>query len=98
MMLVPTFDGHASSFANYEENVISRNQISTLDPQKRAANLLLHVSDIARKVCVPVGKDSVGNADGVALILRISRGRFAPEAIDSIFQDMVKISHFKRTG
>ena len=72
-MHVPAFDGRASSFANYEAKVISRDQISTLGPQERSANLLLHMSDIARKVCMSVGKGSVGNVDGAALILRILR-------------------------
>ena len=35
---------------------------------------------------------------GVAHILRISRERFAPDAIASIFQDVVKFMYLKRTG
>ena len=87
---MPMFDGHASSLANYEEKVTSRNQISTSDPQKRAANLLWHMTDSGREACMSVGKDVIGNADGAAHILRISRERFAPDAIDSTFQDVAK--------
>ena len=95
-MHLPAFDGHASWYASYDEQVILRGQIATVDPPKRAANLLLHMSDIARRVCMSVGNDSIGNVDGVALILRIFRGRLAPDAIDSIFEDMVRFTYFKR--
>ena len=56
-----------------DEKVSLRNQRVTLDSQKRAVNLFLHFADIARKVCMSAGKDSVGNAGGVALIVRIFR-------------------------
>ena len=62
-----------SSSGEDEEKVSLRNQIATLGPQGRAANLFLHMSDIARKVCMSAEKDSVGNMVGVALILRIFR-------------------------
>ena len=96
-MQVPMSDGSASSFANYEEKVTSWGQISSLGPRKRAANLLLNMSDVARKVCMSVGKDDVGNAGGVAQILKILRERFAPDAINSVFLDVVKFLYFKRT-
>ena len=70
VMHVPVFEEHASSSANYEEIATLRNQISTMDPQKRAANLLLRMADVARKVCVTAGKDVIGNVEGVAQILR----------------------------
>ena len=44
-----------------------------------------------------VRKDDVGNIDGAGQISKISRERFAPDAIDSIFQDMLKFTYFKRT-
>ena len=67
-----------------------RYQISSSDPQERAANLLLRMTDVARVVCMSVGTDAVGNVDGAPRILRISRERFAPDAIDSILQDVEK--------
>ena len=96
LMDVPVFDGHASPFAHYEETVTLWNRIATTDPQKRAANLLFHETDAARKVCMAAGKDGVGNIDRAARILRILGERFAPEAIDSIFQDMAKFMYFER--
>ena len=66
-------------------------------PAEKAAHLLWHMSDVSWKVCLPGGKDVIGNADGVEQILEILRGRFAHDAIGSIFQDMAKFMYFKRT-
>ena len=54
------------------------------------------MSGVARKVCMSVGKDAVGSADGVTQILRKLRERFAPDAIDSVFQGVVRFMCFKR--
>ena len=66
--------------------------------QKPAANLLSHMTDVARKVCATLGKDVIGNSDGAAHILRNLRERFAPVAIDSIFQETARFMYFKRTA
>ena len=55
------------------------------------------MSDVARKVCLAISKDVVGNMDGVEAILKISRHRFAPDKVDCIFQDIHKFANFKRT-
>ena len=62
-----------------------------------AAHSHLHMSDVARKVCLSVGRNVIGNLDEAEQISRIQRERFAPDAIDSIFQDLVKFMNFKRT-
>ena len=95
-MRVPVFDRHASSFANHEGKVALWAQIPTTEPQKRAANLLLHMTDVAGRVCMSVGKDVIGNIDGVAHTPRILRERFAPDAIGSILQDVAKFTYLKR--
>ena len=89
---VPKFDGRARPFANYEEKVTLRKRTPALGPEKKAAHLLLHMSDVARKVCLPVGRDVIGNLDGAEQILKIPRERFAPDAIDSVFQDIANLS------
>ena len=55
------------------------------------------MSDVARKVCLTVGKDVVGNMDGVEAILKILRRRSAPDKVDCTFQDISKFMNFKRT-
>ena len=47
---------------------------------------------------MPAGKDAIGDLDSAEQISRISRERFAPDAIDSILWDMVKFMYFKRTA
>ena len=96
-IVAPSFDGKRDSFLNYEEKVLIWRNISPLPPEQKASHLLLHMSDVARKVCLSVGKDVVGNLDGVEAILKILRHRFAPDKIDCIFQDIYKFSNFKRT-
>ena len=83
---VPKFDGHAGPFANYEEKVTLRKRLSTMGPGKKAAHLLLRTSDVARKVCLSVGRDFIENSENAEQILKISRERVAPNAIDSILQ------------
>ena len=95
-IVVPSFDGKRNSFLNYEEKVLIWRNISPLPPDQKASHLLLHMSDVARKVCLTAGKDVVGNMDGVEAILKILRHRFAPDKIDCIFQDIYKFSNFKR--
>ena len=93
---VPKFDGRAGSSANYEEKVNLRKRIPAMDPAEKAAHLLLHTSDVARKVCSSVGEDAIGNLGGAGRISKIPRDRFARDAIDSIFQGMAKFMYFKR--
>ena len=59
----PKFDGRAGSFANYEETVNLRKRISAMGPGKEAAHLLLHMSDVARTVCLSAGRGVFGNLD-----------------------------------
>ena len=84
--------------ANYEEKVLLRGRASAMGPEKKAAHLLLHMSDVARKVCLSAGRYAIVNLDGAEKISKILRGRYAPDAIDSNFQDMVELMYFQRTG
>ena len=94
---VPSFDGQPLSFTNYDVNVIPRNRIATLDPAKRASNLLLNMADVARKICVAGGKDCIGGNGGAQQILRIFRGCSAPDAIGAMHQGVATFMDFKRT-
>ena len=57
---VPKLYGPAGSFANYEETLTLRKCNSAMDPAKKAARLLLHMLDVARKVCLSIGRDVIG--------------------------------------
>ena len=67
-----------------------------MDPEKKAAHLLLHMSDVALTVCVTAGEDVIGNLYRLEQMLRIPRKCFAPDAIGSIFQDVVTLMYFRR--
>ena len=94
---VPKFDGHAGSFANYEEDVNFRKRMSAMGPERKAAHLPPHISDVARRVCLSVGRGVFGDLDSSEQILKIPRGRLAPDATASTFQDTVKFLRFRRT-
>ena len=87
-IVAPSFGGKRNSLLNYEEKVSIWRNISPLPPDQKASYLLLRMSDVSRKVCLAVGKDVVGNMDGVEAILKILRHRFAPDKIDCVFQDL----------
>ena len=80
-----------------EEKVLLSKRAPAMDPEKKAAHLRLHMSDFARKVCLPVGWGRIDNLDGLDQILKILRERFAPDAVDLISQDMAKFWYFERT-
>ena len=94
---VPAFGGKGSSFSGYEQLVSLWPQVTTLEPAKGAAALILQMSDVARHACVTTGKDHVIYGDGVRRIMEISRDRCAPDAVDAIYQGIVRIMHYKRT-
>ena len=83
---IPMCDGYATSYPNCGEKVTLWDRICPLGSQKRAATLFSHMSDVARRVCMTLGKDLILNNDGVQHILRIQRGLFAPDAIDCVLR------------
>ena len=93
---VPELGGNSGSFANYEAKETLWKKILTMGPDKKAAHLLLHMSDVARDFCVTAGEDVRGNSERADQISKISRGRLAPDAIDSSFQDVAKSMYSKR--
>ena len=94
---VPGFDGKGSSYIIYEQQVRLWRQVANLDPSKRAAALILQVETVARQVCLAAGSDSVANNDGAEQILGILKDYFAPDAVDSAFQEVARFLQFKRT-
>ena len=78
----PKFDGSGGSSANYEAKVLLWRRAPAMDPAKKAIQSLLHMSDVARRVCLSVGRDVIDSLDGAEQISRIARERFAPGDID----------------
>ena len=94
---IPTFDRNPLSFASYGTQGTSRNQISHIEPGERAANFMLHANNIARQVCMTIGKDYIADDNGAYHLLRISRGRCDDYAVDAVYQEVAKFLHFERT-
>ena len=61
-----------------------RQRVPAMELERKAAHLLLHKSDVTRKVCLSVGRDVLDNLDGAKQILRLFRELFAPGANYSI--------------
>ena len=91
-------DGKAPSLPIFEEVEMPQGRIPTLGPRKRAANSLLRITDIAREVCMTVGEDHSGGNDVAQQISRILRERFAPDAINSTYPDVLKFTNIRRAG
>ena len=68
-----------------------------MEPGENAATLILQMDDVARQVCMTAGKDHVMNIDAPQQLPAIMRERFAPDAIDSLYREVVLFLHFKRT-
>ena len=87
-----------SSLINYEQQVRPWRQATSRDPSKRAAALILRMGTVAHQVCSAAGSDIVANNDGVDRILAILRAYFAPEAVESGNQEVVRSPQLKRTA
>ena len=95
-LAVPPSGGTGSPFASYEQQVIPRGQIPAQKPGEEAATLILQMRDFARHVCITLGMGHVMQPDGFRQMLRLSRKRFAPDAVHTVYQEVVRFSHFKR--
>ena len=73
-------------------------QVTTAEPAKMAAALILQMSDVARQVCMTSEKGRIMNDDGVHQITRFARDRLAADAVDAIYQDVVRLTRYERAG
>ena len=53
---------------------------------------------VARDVCMAVGNDQIADPYGVAKISQVPNDYFAPDAVDSISEDAVRISDLEQTA
>ena len=82
---VPTFNGEASSFLDYEQRVILRNGSTEIPPEKRSTLLILHMGPAARQVCMSSGADILMEGCDVTLVAQVLRDYFQPNEVDRIF-------------
>ena len=93
---VPSFDGKASSFLDYEQRVQLWLNTTEIPEEKRATSLLLHMDTVARQVCLNSGGDVMMNGADAALVLQALRQYFQPDAVDQVFQQIDKFMKFRR--
>ena len=76
----------------------SRRYCGPKSPIWGAAALILRMRDVACQACVTSGRNYIMPGDGAQQILRISRGHYAPDAVDAIYREVDRFAHVKRTA
>ena len=94
---LPIFGGNGAFSQRRVQQVRLWMRMTKMEPSSRAAALVLNVNSVARQVCLSAGGDHLENTDGVSRALEILRNFFAPEAPDSIRQEVARFMQFRRT-
>ena len=84
---VPFFDGKGETLSNYAQGVDLRNRATNLDPITRVSALILQMYPVSREVCMAAARNRIMDPDSVAKLLQALHDYFAPEAVDSEYQD-----------
>ena len=93
-----SFGGKGPPFIDYEQQVRLWRRVANLDPSKRAAASILRIDTVARQVCLAAGSDFVVNNDGAERIVTILKDYIAPDAADSVDQEVARFLQSKRPG
>ena len=94
---VPIFQGQGAASQGYEQQVRLRMRMSGTEPSGRATALVLHMNSVARQVCLSAWGDHLGNTDGASRMLETPRKYVAPEDMDSIKKEVVRLMQFAGT-
>ena len=95
---VPSFDGKASSFLDYEQRVTLWVRSTDVPVERQSALLILHMDPTARQVCMyNAGGDTLMAGCEVQLVLRTLRDYFQPDTFDRIFTQMGRFMSYVRT-
>ena len=81
----PPSDGKGESFPDYATEVELRRKV------------VLPVGPVAGEVCPAMGSCKLMEPDGVARAIQVLHENPAPDALDAVYQDVARLSHFKRT-
>ena len=87
-----SFDGKVESFANFAQTVALWSRASDVDVSKRAPAVVLHMDPVARDVWMAVRSEQLSELGGATEITQALRDSVAPEAIDSVLQE---VAHFR---
>ena len=95
---VPSFDGKASSFLDYEQRVALWVRSTDVPVERQSTLLILHMDPAARQVCMNnAGGDTLMAGCDVQLVLSTLRDYFQPDTFDRIFTQMGRFMSYVRT-
>ena len=95
---VPTFDGKASSFLDYEPRVILWERSTDVPPDRRSTLLISHMDPTARQVCMcNSGGGALMAGWEVRMVTQALRGYFQPDTFGRIFTQMDRFMSYVRT-
>ena len=60
------------------------NQVTNLDPARRASAVILHIDAVAQEVCMAAEGDVIMDQEAVEKIMELLRDHFAPGTVDSV--------------
>ena len=94
----PASNGGGASFLGSERQVCLWMRMTKMGPASRASALALRVNSVGGQGCLSSGGGQLGDNDGATRMLEILRNYFAPEAADSICQEVVRCTQYRRAG
>ena len=95
---VPSFDGKASSFLDYEQRVTLWARSTDIPVERQSTLLILHMDPTARQVCMyNAGGDTLMAGCDVQLVMSTLRDYFQPDTFDRIFTQMGRFMSYVRT-
>ena len=72
-------------------------KVANLEACKCAPASVLQVETIARDACITLGSSKLLELDGAGMSLTIPRGYHPPDAMDAMYQEMVKFLRFRES-
>ena len=69
-----------------------------MDPVPRVPAHISQINTVARAVCMAAGGDVIMDQEGLEKILAQLRDYFAPDDVDSLYQEVVRFLQFERTS
>ena len=95
---VPSFDGKASSFLDYEQRMTLWARSTDIPVERQSTLLILHMDSTARQVCMyNAGGDTLMAGCDVQLVMSTLRDYFQPDTFDRIFTQMDRFMSYVRT-
>ena len=93
-----SFDGKGECFPGHAIEVELWCKVTNAEGCKRSSALVLQRESTARDVCMALSTGKLPGLDGGALALTVPRDYVASDDLDTAYQDVVRLWHFKRSS